>query len=245
MFLYEGRVYDAKYGDYVVDQDFWKRQAAWCGGPILELACGTGRVAIALAREGHKVTGLDLSAGMLAEARRKAGAAGLEIDWVQADCRDFSLGRKFPLVFIAFNSLTHLLTLSDLERCLACVRRHMDGGSRFIIDIFNPSLKIILRDPATRYPHATYQDPDGRGTVEITENNHYDAASQINTIHLYYHMPDGTERTDDLVLRMFFPQELDALLKYNGLKIEAKYGDFDESPFVSDSPKQLVVARLA
>ena len=149
------------------------------------------------------------------------------------------------MIFFPFNSLTHLLALEDLERCLACVKRQLDGGGRFIFDIFNPSLTMLLRDPAGRYPHSTYSDPDGAGTIEVTENNVYDSKLQTNTVHLYFKMPDGSESQRDLVLRMWYPQEMDAILTYNGLVTEQKFGDFDESPFESGSPRQVFVTKLA
>ncbi|MFZ1946928.1 MAG: class I SAM-dependent methyltransferase [bacterium] len=242
---YDGKHYDARVGAYDVDLAFWKKRARSCGSPILELACGTGRVTIPLALDGHALTGLDLSAGMLEQARRKARAADVEIAWARGDCRDFDLGQKFAMIFFPFNSLTHLHTLEDLERCLACVKRHLAPGGRFIFDIFNPSLAILMRDPTKRYPHSIYLDPEGGGTIEVTENNVYDARLQINTVRLYFKMPDGSEGRGDLVLRIWYPQEMDAALKYNGLAIEHKFGDFDESPFEASSPRQVFVTALA
>jgi SAM-dependent methyltransferase len=245
LLYYDGRHYDARAGGYEIDLAFWKGQAGRWGNPILEIACGTGRVTLPLAREGFDITGLDLSRGMLQEARRKSDAARLSITWVEGDCRDFDLGRKFAMVFFPFNSLTHLHTVEDLERCLACIKRHINRDGRFIFDIFNPSLAILQRDPAQRYPHSVYSDPDGGGTIEVTENNHYDAKLQINTVHLYFKMPDGSVGRAELALRIWYPQEIDAILKYNGLVVEQKFGDFDQSPFESGSPRQVFVTRLA
>jgi len=110
--------------------------------------------------------------------------------------------------------------------------------------MFNPRLDILMRDPTRRYPVAEYPDPDGRGTVTITENNVYDRASQINRIKCYYDVSDGKEAfVVENNMRIFFPQELDALLSYNGFTVDAKFGDYDETPFESSSPKQLVVCR--
>ncbi len=88
--------------------------------------------------------GLDISPAMLATARKKSDALGLGINWVQADCRDFHLGQKFNLIFFPFNSIQHLLTLSELEACLACVKQHLAPTGKFIVDIFNPSLGKLL-----------------------------------------------------------------------------------------------------
>jgi SAM-dependent methyltransferase len=225
------------------DIAFWENQARKYGDPVLELACGTGRITIPLAKAGHPITGLDILPSMLDEGRRKAAAAAADITWVEGDCRDFDLGRAFSLIFIPYNSMNHLETLGDLEACFRCARNHMGENSRFAFDIFNPRLDILLRDPAREYPHSSYEDPDGKGRIEITENNVYNPATQINTVRLYFTLPDGSTDRYDLICRMWFPQEIDAVVEYNGFKIEEKYGDYDGSPFRGDSPKQIVVCR--
>jgi hypothetical protein len=124
------------------------------------------------------------------------------------------------------------------------VKRHLTDQGRFIIDIFTPRLDILIRDPSQRYPVSKYPDPDGRGNVIVTENNVYEKDTQINRIKWYYKIGDQTEETiEELNMRIFFPQELDMLLYYNGFTIDAKYGNYDETPFDSSSPKQIVVCR--
>jgi len=245
LFYYDGRHYDSREMHPENDIAFWERQVRRHGDPVLELACGTGRITIPLARAGHSVTGLDISASMMNQGRRKAAAQGVDIGWVEADFRDFDLGGAYSFIFIPDNSVNHIETLEDLEACLRCVRRHMREDSRFALDVFNPRLDILLRDPSKRYPHSSYDDPDGGGRIEITESNVYDPATQINTVRLYYRLPDGRTERSDLICRMWFPQELDAVVKYNGFEIESKYGDYDESPFRGDSPKQIVICKAA
>jgi SAM-dependent methyltransferase len=240
----DGRHYDAQHRDYTEDIPFYLRQAARFGSPILELACGTGRITLPLAEQGFSVTGLDISEGMLARARAKARDRGLAIDWVQADCREFTLDKRFALIFFPFNSIAHLHNLESLRACFARVREHLAPGGRFVIDIFNPRLDYLTRDPAQRHPVDEYPDPDGRGQVTITETLAYDRASQISHIVWYYSIGDRHDAlVEELNMRIFFPQELDALLICSGLTLEAKYGDYDERPFASDSPKQLPICR--
>jgi hypothetical protein len=103
----------------------------------------------------------------------------------------------------------------------------------------------LARDPKERFYNSEYEDPEGKGTVKVYESNEYDPALQINKVKFYYQLPDRTEEiVEDLPMRMFFPQELDVLLQYNGFEIEAKYGDYEDAPFSSRSPKQMVVCRL-
>jgi ubiquinone/menaquinone biosynthesis C-methylase UbiE len=227
----------------VEDISFYSRQARTYGEPVLELACGTGRITIPIAEQGIKITGLDISEPMLSQARKKAAAKGVSVEWVRADCRDFKLGNKFRLIFFPFNSITHLHDLKSIEACFSCVRRHLTRDGRFIIDVFVPAMGILMRDQSKRYPVAEYPDPDGKGTVTITESNVYDSAAQMNRIKWYYSVGGGKEFIKENNMRMFFPQELDALLKYNGFVIENKFGDYGEAHFSSDSGKQLVVCH--
>lgn len=242
--LYNGQHYDLTYSDIVEDIPFYINQVKKYGEPVLELACGTGRITIPLAEQGVQIAGLDISDSMLAQAKKKATGKGLNIEWIKADCRDFTLNQKFNLIFIPLNSIALLHDPKSIESCFSCVKRHLTDQGRFIIDIFNPRIDILIRDPSKRYPVTEYPDPDGRGKVVITVNNVYDKDTQINRIKWYYRIGDRTEETiEELNMRIYFPQELDLLLHYNGFAIEAKYGNYNEAPFDSSSPKQLVVCH--
>jgi len=241
----DGRHYDHFHKDFVSDIPFWIKQAQMCGGPILELACGTGRITIPIASKNFEVTGLDLSETMLAQARKKGLNEKVDVEWIHADCRNFHLNKLFGLVIFPFNSMSHLHTLDDIEPCLLSVHKHLKPEGRFIIDVFNPYLSLLTRDASKRYPLTTYDDPDGNGAVEITESNIYDDSAQINRITMYYKVGDLEERADELNMRIFFPQEVDAILKYNGFTIENKFGDFKENPFEPGSPKQIIISRKA
>jgi len=238
---FDGEQYDRRVL-FKDDIPFWLNQARKYGDPILELGCGTGRVAIPLAKAGYMVTGIDLSDSMLAKALKNAEAESVRIEWIKGDIRDFNLDKRFQLIIFPFNTICHLYTLDDLEACFSCVRKHLNSDGRFIVSLFNPRLDILMRDPSKRYPHAEYEGPDGK--VVVTESNWYDRANQINRIKLFYRFPNREEEViEELDMRIYFPKELDALLKYNGFEIEAKYGDYDESPFAADSPLQLVVCK--
>ncbi len=230
--------------DFKDDIPFYLHQIDKYGDPVLELMCGTGRVAIPIAEKGVNVVGLDASEPMLQQAKSKAAAKGLDVQWVKADVRDFKLDKKFNVIFIPINSVTHLHDLNSIKACFRCVREHLALDGRFIIDVFTPDLNILIRDPNKRYPVAHYDDPDGGGPVVVTENNVYDPASQINHIKWYHQIDDGDERVVELNMRILFPQELDELLVYNGFTIEHKFGNYDQSPYDSASPKQLMVCGL-
>ena len=239
----DGRRYDLENKNFLEDIPFYLSMVKKYGEPVLELACGTGRITIPLAEQGIKITGLDISEPMLSHAKMKAKMKGLNIKWVKADARNFNLNSKFNLIFLPFNSIAHFHDLESIKSCFNSVKMHLKDKGRFIIDMYTPRLDILTRDPSRRYPGREYPDPDGKGTVVITENNVYDMATQINHIKWYYRI-GNKETVKKLNMRIFFPQELDALLYCNGFDIEAKFGNYDETSFTSASPKQLIVSKV-
>jgi SAM-dependent methyltransferase len=211
---------------------------------VLELACGTGRLTIPLAERGLDMTGLDLSPAMLERARAKADQAGVEARFIQGDMRAFDLAQRFDLIFIPINSICHLLSRPDVEACLGCVRAHLAPAGRLVIDVFNPSLAILMRESGRWFEVGVYDDEQGR-PVRLTEQNRYDRATQINHILWRFEGESGRAVERRLTMKQYFPQELDALLACNGFAIEAKWGQYGGQPFHSDSNQQVVVARLA
>jgi 2-polyprenyl-3-methyl-5-hydroxy-6-metoxy-1,4-benzoquinol methylase len=236
----DGRHYDLQ-NCHLEDLIFYQNQIEKYGEPVLELACGTGRLTIPIAEQGINITGLDISEKMLSQAKMKANKKGLKLNWVKSDCRNFNLRKKFKYIFIPFNSIAHLHNLESIEACFSSVKKHLSPDGRFVVDMFNPILSILTRDPSKRYPVTEYPDPDWKGTVVITENNVYDSVNQINRIKWYYKINNKEEYIEELNMRIFYPQELDALLHYNGFIIESKFGNYNMEPFLTTSKKQLLV----
>ena len=241
--LRDGRHYDLLNRGVTDDIPFYMQQVKKYGDPVLELACGTGRVTIPLSESGIKITGIDISESMLSHAKKKAKDKEVAIEWIKDDCRNFQLNKKFNLIIFPFNTLAMLHDLKSIESCFSCVRNHLNDNGRFIIDFFNPRLDILTKDPNERDVIAKYPDPDGQGKILVAESHFYDAASQISRVKNYFMIGDREEGVVDFNMRIFYPQELDALIRYNGFTNEAKYGNYDETPFVSESPKQLIVCR--
>jgi SAM-dependent methyltransferase len=264
----DGRHYDALNSFLVADIPFYvdeaRRAAGLCsesshslakkarrvGHPVLELACGTGRLTIPIAQAGVEIVGLDLSPSMLAQARTKAEAAQPKIEFVEDDCRSFELGRKFALIFMAFNSMQHLHDYASQAALFANVRKHLAEGGRFIFDVFNPKVEILARAAGERRLEREYEDPDGKGKMAFEYSSIYDDAAQVSHIQCYFlrRSPNGEEldvREEQLHLRSFFPQELDLLVRSQGFEIVEKFGNFERKPFASGDPKQVVVCRLS
>jgi len=217
-------------------------------GPVLELACGTGRLAIPIAQAvagdaSRPVSGLDLSPAMLDRARRKAADVGASVELVEGDMRRFSLRPQFGTIFVAFNSLLHLTTNDALAECFACVREHLVPGGAFAFDVFNPNVRFLARSPDERTTQTRIADAE-LGEIHVETTMNYDAATQVNRAAWHLSAPGRPDfLTVPLHLRCLFPQELPLLLAMNGLRLESRYGDFGGEPFTSESPRQVCVCR--
>jgi len=244
---------------------FYAALAQETGGPVLEIACGTGRVSIPIARLGFEVTGIDITPGMLERARSKS--AGLPTRWVEGDARTFELGERFRLIFLTGNAFQAFLTRTDQEALLERARTHLHEEGLFAFETrnprwarLNPTGQEALREP----PH-----PDGNGTFAFLETRHeeddfpgyidangrevhvsrtqvYDHVSQILNWTTYRRRRDGDQEQTSITriaLRYTFPQELEALLQYNGFVIARRYGDWNLEPLTAASPSIIVVCR--
>ena len=216
------------------DVAFYERVARDTGGPVLELACGTGRIALALAEAGHDVTGVDLSEGMLSFARRKAVAlppeAGSRLTLARQDMTAIDLGRRFGFAFVAFRSFQHLLTIDLQRRALEGVHRHLAPGGRLALHLFDPRLDLLTDEPPPIRNAGTDPRTGYRYTGEI-ERTRCDHLAQIRRDLWRYREfgPDGAVRREDtreMALRWTYRWELYHLLALCGFAVEAEYSDF-------------------
>jgi ubiquinone/menaquinone biosynthesis C-methylase UbiE len=234
-----GKIYDAMNDSLVSDMQFYIEEFKNEKGEILELACGTGRITCALAKSGRSMTGVDLSDTMLEEARRKSKQLNLKIDWHSGNMTAFELNKKFDVIFVGYNSVHHILTNQEFENFLNCVKSHLNPNGRFLFDIFNPSFVLLNRNKV-RSEMDDYVDPETGEHIYVTEDNSYDLATQINHITYYYSKENQPDfHSHPLKMRCYFPQEMDAVLGYNGFRIINKYGSFKKEAFVSGSMKQI------
>jgi SAM-dependent methyltransferase len=174
------------------DIDFFVEAARDAGGPVLEVGCGTGRVLIPSARAGIDIVGLDLSPQMLALCRerlqREAPEVQSRVRLVQADMRDFDLGRLFTLVTLPFRPFQHLITVEEEMVCLENVRRHLAERGRLILDLFNPSLDVLgsTTDGEEVGEEPEFSTPDGRLVVRRHRIVAHDRFNQVNQVELIY-----------------------------------------------------------
>jgi len=136
------KFYDWMYEGFDADIAWYRNLAQQFGSPLLEVACGTGRVAIAIARSGVQVVGLDLSESMLALARRKMAAEPERVQnalsFVQGDMEHFQLEQVFKGIIIPNSSLFHLHTSGALTSCVACLFTHLEPGGMLAFDCVAP-----------------------------------------------------------------------------------------------------------
>ncbi len=243
------RFYDLDFGEIQDDLDLYRDFARRTGGPVLELACGTGRVLIPLAQEGYVVTGVDISPAMLAKAAEKAKRAGVanRVQLVQADIRQFSLDQKYALAIVAINSFLHLVSTEDKITALGRIAQHLEKGGLLILDVFNPDLSQLTGFDGSLIHEDTRRDPESGNTVVKLSSTRADPARQVlNATFFYDEVLLGGEvrRTiAPFALGYLFYNEIGLLLDRAGLRQEAVYGSYDLEPFESDSPKMIVVAR--
>ena len=233
------------------DVAFYRDAARDYGDPVLELGCGTGRVTMAVAEAGKRITGLELSERMLERAVKKRAALNREarerVHLVQGDMTRFDLGETFRLVIIPFRPFQHLLEVRQQVDCLDCARKHLSPGGRLILDVFQTDAER-MHDPVHMREMlvSEYKTADGR-QVRICERvAAFHRAEQRNDVEMIFSIrhPDG--RQERLVfawtLRYFFRYEIEHLLARCGFEVAAEYGNFDRTPIRDESPEMIFVA---
>ncbi|HEV2673944.1 MAG TPA: class I SAM-dependent methyltransferase [Aliidongia sp.] len=234
----DAALYDAENG-WGPDDDFYRSLAAETGGPVLDLACGTGRLARALAGDGHDVTGLDLAAPMIEHART-LDAAGA-VDWHVGDAISFDLGRCFRLIVMTAHAFQHLIGASSQAALFARVARHLAPDGIFAFETRNPGQQDYADGAGFKFWHR-FTDP-ARGPVEVWAASAYDAATEVDHVTLVRRFADGTERRSEAQLQFTAAAILDARLATAGLVCDRRYGDFGRESFGPGSPEIVTLAR--
>ena len=236
-------IYDQETPSFEPDGPFYLALAQRFGGPVLELGCGTGRITIPLARRGVDITGLDLAPRMLEHARRKA--PDLPITWIESDVRSFHLGGRFRFIFESGATFQHLLARPDQEAMLARVREHLATDGRFVVSTVIPTTGLLTDEPTEQH-WFSYTDQAGLA-VRVSGTQQYDRSRQVKTETAYrrWRVAEGQEvvRCAPLMLRYTFPQELEALLHYNGFMVTERFGGWDGGALTGDSEQLICVCR--
>lgn len=249
-------LYDVSVPDWPGEIDFYQalgRQATAQGAAVLEIACGTGRVALRLAQDGVRLTGIDLSPAMLDIARQKS--AGMpNVRWLEADMRSFELGETFGLVIIPGHSFQFMLTPEDQLACLQCIRRHLAPHGLLVVHldhmdvgwlgdlrgekggVFEPQPEVEhpRTGRAVRTHRAWTYEPSTQTASVVTVTEELDARGQ------------AVQRRErgPVAQHCVFRFEMEHLLARAGFQVEAVYGDFFRGELQDDSSEMIWVARV-
>jgi ubiquinone/menaquinone biosynthesis C-methylase UbiE len=250
-------LYDVAVPDWPGEMAFYRRLAGRVkpgGEAVLEVACGTGRIAARLAEDGTRVVGLDHSTAMLDIARAKS--AGLaNVRWVEADMRSFRLDERFGLIIIPGHSFQNLLTPGDQVACLASIRRHLLPGGTLVVHLDHQDLDWLgalsgdlagIFEPAGEMVH-----PHSGNTVRVSRAWWYERAAQTAVSRARYEEiaagGDVVERWESGPDRFhcLFRFEMEHLLARARFHAGACYGDFFEGELTGVSSEMIWVATKA
>jgi SAM-dependent methyltransferase len=251
---YSGEYYDSIVG--CASDDFNKKNIAFwigiakkhcpMGSRVLELACGTGRVTIPLAQKGFNAVGIDNSESMLNLARKKA-LEFANVEFKQGDIKNFESESKFSMIFLAEDGFGQLLDIEQIESCLACIKDSLEPNGIFVIDVLHPNAEYLssLWSLSNRDISAIFDDPNSEGIVTVSRARMYDFITQTVSMKLFFKLPIyEQEIVEEHRLRIFFPMEMEVLLKYNGFTIKEKIGDYDMNPFGVISSQQILICQV-
>jgi SAM-dependent methyltransferase len=201
------------------------------GGPVLEFAIGTGRVAVPLLERGIAVHGIDSSAAMVAELRKKVDEQSLPV--VIGDMSSDRVAGEFSLVYLVFNTISNLLSQKEQVACFKNAARHLRPGGRFVIELFVPGL------PAGQKGALIELEP-GYLLVDT-----YDVVAQQLTSHHFYFGEGREARLFRSTHRYVLPGELDLMAEMAGFELESRHGDWVGAPFTEESTSHVSVYRLS
>lgn len=247
------RYYDLSHDRLTADVQFMLERAAESGDPILELGCGSGRLLIPLARAGFAVTGVDNSAEMLARARVRLATEPPEvrdrIRLIDSDMTSLEVpqaGDRFGLLFFGYNTFMHL-DETQAGRAMRQLRPWLRPGGQIVIDVDNPlALAAAADDPDFVLEEELHDAQTGESIRQYTAYEAVPGQQAVDVTWIYEAAASGRAQPSRVKAKLryhyLYPHQIDLLLGLVGLRLQALYGDYDQSPFDEDSERLLVVA---
>ncbi|MGI8517940.1 MAG: class I SAM-dependent DNA methyltransferase [Acidimicrobiia bacterium] len=203
-------------------------------GTVLELAIGTGRVALPLASRGLKVSGIDISPEMVSLLRKKPGGAKIPV--VMGDFVNVAVDGEFKLIYLVSNTLFGLLRQAEQVRCFANVVPHLENVGRFLIEAFVPDLGRFDRGQRVQAIKVLRE----QAVIEVSQ---HDLVNQLVTSQWVWLSPTGIELRP-VNIRYAWPSELDLMAQLAGLELEVRWGGWEKEPFTSVSPRHVSVYKV-
>ncbi|MFC7023546.1 class I SAM-dependent DNA methyltransferase [Promicromonospora thailandica] len=216
------------------------------GGPVLELAVGTGRIAAPLAARGLRVGGIELSRAMARRVADKPGGAAVgvtlgDMTTTRFDAFDDVAPGDFALAYLVFNTISNVTTQNGQVDVFRNAAAHLRPGGLFLIEVGVPDLRRLPPGQDT-VPYAVTPDGQGGGYVGF---DRYDVATQLFTSNHVTVAPDGTGRFWTVPFRYAWPAEMDLMARIAGLRLRHRWSDWDRAPFDADSVQHVSVWEKA
>jgi hypothetical protein len=215
---------DLKRGDEIAAVEFLAQLADH--GPALELAIGTGRIALPLAARGIRVDGIDISPAMINQLRAQPG--GDKISVVIGDFAGVPVSGAYRLIYVVFNALFNLLTQEDQVKCFVNVANHLTEEGTFVIEALAPGFLYRLRND--QYVEAEAIEVD---EVRLDVLRHDAGKQMIEESHIS--LSSAGIHLNPVVQRYAWPSELDLMARIAGLRLRNRWGGWSQEPFSSSS----------
>ncbi len=235
--------YDDYYGRNTGDIEFWVENCK-DATDILEIACGTGRITFPIIESGKTVHALDYSQEMLNILEEKAEEKGIGKDKLKIYCqdmRDIKIDKKFDVILITSNSVNHLETTEDFEKMLECTHSLLKEKGKLIFDALKPRFKYLMRNTDEMYDEDEFILSKTGEKIKICENSKYHHATQINNVNYYYTDSKGKRTILNIKVRLYYPQELDYIIKKSKFSLKGKYDWYDYRDFKGITNEQIFI----
>lgn len=222
---------------------FWMDMVAQFGDPILEIACGSGRITLPIIKKNYRVTAIDISAKMINLLKRKSKNYN-NLILKQADMRNFSVAGKFPLAIITYASFQQLLTKKDQIECLMNIHKHLLPDGIVIIDTHY----MICEEPDTLELTKLYDAFNSELNAHVTMFTSY-STDKINRIrhwedkYILNYTFKSKEIENAISLKEISPDDMKELADITGFKIEKIYGNFNKEPLNNNSDKIIFILK--
>ena len=246
----DGALYDIFFERFDLGLDFYLGLAKAARGPILDLACGTGRIMLPCLKAGADVDGLDLSPGMLSRLRQKASALGFEPRLHQASMSSFHLPRRFALIIITFNAFVHNLTTDDQLATLKTCRDHLEPGGLLAFDTYFPGPACTAAPSGTREMEMEIPHPQTGLPVRLWDTRSFDRVEQLQFSCTEIEMLDASGKViathpSKTTVRWIYKAEMELLLRVAGFARWKILGGFDGRPLLHETDAMIVQAWTA
>jgi SAM-dependent methyltransferase len=214
---------------------------------ILELGCGTGRIAIPLAKEGFNVTGLDLSNEMLDVFKQKLDkfddSVKNKIELIHGNMADFNLNKKFDFIIVPFRAFQCLTDDSDIENSINCIKNHLNNEGIFIVNVFNPRIDAENWCCSVRIQWERLDENTGNYVIKKYSQDKIDAQNRIIYITFIYEVKHKAGNIsileDKLKLKYHYEDNLQDIVEKAGLKVKEKFGWYDKTS-IEETKRELI-----